>query len=253
MEPRIVRADVGSEGDGVRLGRRGLLMGLGAAALAGACGSAEGGGALGESFEAVPKAASLQWTTKDAANFSSVPSWTWEKILSFFNMVRDARWLGMTGSPGFARRIPWLYPDGGCEERAEVMVWLGRALMGSSEPYKIFARGMMCIDSENAPKPVCWATHVAAVVRSSGTGNPLVIDPSIDPTSPMHWLRWFKTIGASQVAFHDGSVYAGQPTANGGINYALETIRNTLLRLEWDRQILLGRDPYRVLGDDPPW
>jgi hypothetical protein len=43
------------------------------------------------------------------------------------------------------------------------------------------------------------------------------------------------------------------PLGHGNIDTALEQMESEYLRLEWDRQVALGRDPRQVLGDNPPW
>lgn len=73
--------------------------------------------------------------------------------------------------------------------------------------------------------------------------------------SPLSWSSWLsrlhpKPISAFAVA--EPEVYGVFP-GPGGIERALDDMTDIYLPLEWDRQIELGRDPFQVLGDNPPW
>src|SRR5687768_3646664 len=149
---------------GLRFSRRESLL-LGASAAVGTACSvgvddepSEPIGTSEQAFTFVPQA---------DVNFSSVPSWTYSRIVSFFNWVRDVRWLEDQVNGWLLRRISWLYPDAGCEARSELVVQYA-SMNFLTKPYKLFVLGDLRPTTDNHPSgSVRWGSHVAPVVRSS--------------------------------------------------------------------------------------
>jgi hypothetical protein len=230
--------------DELRILRRQLLLGAGAAALGAACGAA-GDADAEEPIDALEL---------PAPNYTGVPSWSWSTITAFFTFVRDVSWLKMDGDRYTSRRVSWLYPDGGCDSRAEIICHrAGISLL--ARPYKAYAWGALKFTTNNAPPgktSVNWGFHIAPIVKSSGTGNVWVIDPSTNTAGPLtmsNWLGKFKG-NIDSVVVNDPSFYG---PLGGSNDDAFDEMEEEYLRLEWDRQVALGRDPRQVLGDDPPW
>jgi hypothetical protein len=247
MGSRILGSGMAREGEAgaeQRVARRQLLLGAGAATLGAACGGADDH----ESEEP------LDTIALAAADYSNVPSWTWTSITGFFEFVRDTRWLRMDGS-NFNRRVSWLYPDGGCEARAEIICHRA-GITFRPKPYKLYAAGALKFTTNNAPPGktfVTWGFHIAPVIKSSGTGNVYMLDPSIDPTRPLTVSSWLSKIngGANSIVVKPPTYWG--PLGTGGIDRALDEMESDYLIEEWDRQVALGRDPRQVLGDYPPW
>lgn len=190
-----------------------------------------------------------------------VPGWTEAQLSNGFAAIRDTRHpeLALPQQPGFPRRIPWLDPENGCEERAPAATYF---LHQWSYPTPWFARvtGDLTLQTENEPDgEVSWSHHVAPVVRVGG--QLMILDPAIDPDGPLPIAEWLSRFVAGDVdmavcrdhALGDGC-FAAEPVAPSLPSMAsdYEGIRLRLVS-EWRVQELLGRDPYRSLGDCPPW
>ncbi|WP_437781725.1 protein-glutamine glutaminase family protein [Sorangium sp. So ce1097] len=200
----------------------------------------------------------------EALPVDCVPAWTQEQLDQGFARIRDERLFTLPGQPDFPRRIPWLAADNGCEERAEAASYFFDQ-WGYPTPY--FARVLpkpkksLVLETVNEPGgQVRWSHHVAPVVRVNG--QLMVLDAAVEPARPLpiaEWIPRFSKAGEFDVALcrdhalGDGC-FAAAPVApappalndpNTGIYLRL--------RAEWGVQELLGRDPYRVLGDCPPW
>ncbi|WP_437828841.1 protein-glutamine glutaminase family protein [Sorangium sp. So ce1153] len=193
-----------------------------------------------------------------------VPSWTEAQLSDGFAAIRDTRLqaLALPDQPDFPRRIPWLEPENGCEERAPAAVYI---LHESGYPTPWYARvqsranGGLTLVTENEPDgSVSWSHHVAPVVRVSG--QLMVLDPAIDPGGPLPIATWLSHFVAGQVdmavcrdrADEDGCIDAAPAAPALPSMVPSQGIRGKLIT-EWRVQELLGRDPYRVLGDCPPW
>jgi hypothetical protein len=189
-----------------------------------------------------------------------VPAWTREQLAQGFAAVRDTRWLEWSERPGSLRRIPWLSANNGCEERALTAKYLLQE-EGYPEPWyarakNIDPKSLFTMQTENEPGGVVrWGGHVAPVVRVEG--ELIVLDPAIEPSRPLRlaeWLGRFSTPAQRDVALcrdheeMDGCMDA-EPRVLDGPDEGID-IR---LGEEWRVQELLGRDPYRVLGECPPW
>lgn len=187
-----------------------------------------------------------------------VPEWTREQLREQFLIARDHRPLEDTAHAGFSRRPPFLYPEDGCFARAEAMIQeIG---LSSEPPWKVFVFGNLALSTANAPAGrVTWWYHVAPVVRVEG--ELWVIDPGIEPSAPLLLDAWIARQvppgGERFVALTLCSDHAygpdGECDPSAGPGARAERDHQRYLELEWDRQIELGRDPWRVLGDEPPW
>jgi hypothetical protein len=191
------------------------------------------------------------------------PVWTAEQLQAGFQAIRDARWLVPTAQPDFPRRIPWLSASSGCEERALAAVYY-LSQLGYPEPYFLRAKvtngAQFVLATENEPTgQVNWSAHVAAAVR---VGEQLmVLDPALHVEGPITLLEWvslFSTPEIRQVALcrdHELGDGCYDATPRGPVAPALTPSLGVTWRLEeeWRVQELLGRDPFRVLGECPPW
>jgi hypothetical protein len=220
--------------------RRQLIMGAGAATLGAACGPAD-------DFDTDEPVDTLELSLPD---FSNVPVWSPSSIQSFFAHVRDLRNLEWVAHPGFMRRISWLYPDGGCESRAEGICSAARRY-GLPTPYKARVIGALRFYTNNAPPGqtyVSWGFHIAPIVRTV-LNLVYVLDPSIQPSSAPTMNVWLNLIRGNINGVQVGNGSAWPPLEGTWIDEQ----QSNWLRREWFRQIALGRDPYQVLGNDPPW
>ncbi|MGK3966368.1 protein-glutamine glutaminase family protein [Sorangium sp. So ce118] len=190
-----------------------------------------------------------------------VPSWTEAQLSAGFAAIRDTRHPELTvpAQPGFPRRIPWLDPENGCEERAPAATYF---LHQWSYPTPWFARvtGDLTLQTENEPDgEVSWSHHVAPVVRVGG--QLMILDPAIEPDGPLPIAQWLSRFVAGDVDMavcrdhaKDNGCFDAVPAVPSLPSMAsdYEGIRLRLVS-EWRVQELLGRDPYRSLGDCPPW
>ncbi|WP_437477112.1 protein-glutamine glutaminase family protein [Sorangium sp. So ce1014] len=193
-----------------------------------------------------------------------VPSWTEAQLSDGFEAIRDTRLaeLALPEQPGFPRRISWLEAENGCQDRAPAATYF---LTQWGYPTPWFARVHsrvnigLTLATENEPDgSVSWSAHVAPVVRAGG--QLMVLDPAIEPDGPLPIAEWLSRFVASEVDVAVCRDHADQsgcfdavpkvpslPSMTGpqGLRRRLTT--------EWRVQELLGRDPYRSLGDCPPW
>lgn len=190
------------------------------------------------------------------ASFATVPEWDdVGAMMAAFARVRDARTL--VDRNEFSRRPTWLYPDDGCYSRAELMS-IRFENQKAPPPAKIFIFGNLLVKTPNTPSgTVEWWYHVVVAYKSKGTVY--VIDPSVDPRKIMTMQGLAQTLGNPpnlEIAVCGAHTYGptdpcekvkGDPKA-----LALDDQRN-LFELEWARLRHLGRNPYKELGDFPPW
>ncbi|MBK7844103.1 MAG: hypothetical protein IPJ71_10475 [Bdellovibrionales bacterium] len=193
-------------------------------------------------------------------DFLRVREWpNLEEISSAFGYVRDEQFLtDPMQVPSFSRRSTWLYPDDGCFARAALMKNLMK-IRGYSQPNRVFIFGNLLVKSPNGLNgEVSWWYHTAPVARVRN--QVYVFDPSIDPKQPILLRDWASRqtddLNSIKMAFCAPDTYmpfspceypqiGEDARAEGDISYFLD--------LEWRRQLELGRDPIKVLGDDPPW
>ncbi len=195
------------------------------------------------------------------ADLSKIPVWSDADIKAHFEYSRDLRFQTMSGGAAdFLRRLSWLYPDDGCYARAE-LVCTKAAEANKVRPYKLFSFGNLSVKTTNSSKGyVSWWYHVVPVVKSATTQEPMVLDAAIDPSKPLPWKDWLlkqvPSLASVRVTVADSNAYSPDSPAFGGANEAAQAKsaqEYTFLKYEWDRQVALGRDPYKVLGDAPPW
>jgi Glutaminase len=152
--------------------------------------------------------------------------------------------------------VSWLFPDDGCFARAEIAAqWLEER--GYPKPAKIFIFGSLRAQTSHHPDgEVEWWYHV--VVGYKTARGLMVFDPSVDPREPLTLKAWSDSMGDTNVtySFCDRNSVDPDSTCVGGApeNPAkTAAYEQDFLDQEWDRQIELGRDPTRILGDEPPW
>ncbi|XXX77450.1 protein-glutamine glutaminase family protein [Sorangium sp. So ce134] len=190
-----------------------------------------------------------------------VPSWTEAQLSAGFAAIRDTRHAALIvpAQPGFPRRIPWLDPENGCEERAPAATYFLHQ-WGYPTPWFARVTGDLTLQTENEPDgEVSWSHHVAPVVRVGG--QLMILDPAIEPDGPLPIAAWLSrfTAGSFDTAVcrdhaKENGCFDAVPAAPSLPSMAsdYEGIRLRLVS-EWRVQELLGRDPYRSLGDCPPW
>lgn len=180
-----------------------------------------------------------------------------ERIEDGFRFLRNARFLIEPGHSDFPRRSTWLYPDDGCFARAD----LARSNLeqnGFNSTNKIFVFGDLKVHSENSfSGEVSWWYHVAPIVNWKG--KHFVFDPAVFPSAPILLSEWLKKMSddpsiltlaiCSAKAYNPGS-FCNQPDDEAEL-----AVHDQLIYLnpEWARQVLLGREPEKVLGNSPPW
>ncbi len=160
--------------------------------------------------------------------------------------------------PGFLRRLTWLYPQHECEARAQLAADK-LAEWGYARPYKLFVSGPLKASTPNDPSGyVSWDWHVAAAVRVNG--KVFVLDAAIEPSRPLPLEEWVlrlvpgldkaRGVICEPMAFDPATRCLGGKTHQ--TERALDLERKAFPE-EWTLQIKLGRNPEKVLGDDPLW
>lgn len=208
----------------------------------------------------------------------TVATWPNYKIIkSNFAKIRDLRYFTDEAMPGFMRRLSWLYPDDGCWTRTGAIFKsffgpLNNVVNAYSRPSKIFAFGNLCLNTPNTPTGrISWWYHFAAIVRDAETNQAYVLDPSVDATAPLPVEKWVESISSNTGSCSQGqnsissfSICNGYGTnpfdrceLTSSIDFENE-IRAEIFdkyfrKFERNRQLELGRDPNKVLGDTPPW
>lgn len=185
---------------------------------------------------------------------------TWESSAQMqerFEQVRDLRFLN-DGQHSGLRRSTWLYPDDGCFARAGLMM---RNLFASKVrlPKKVFVFGDLTVNTPNAENgSVSWWYHVAPIVEVSG--EKYVLDPAIEPHHPLPLAQWLATMSTTpqnlEVAICDSGSYTPYDAcAHESDGVEAEAMKDQFYFLgeEWQRLLLLNRDPEKELGENPPW
>ncbi len=205
------------------------------------------------------------------ANFKNVPTWSDADISAQFQAMRDTRYLYATSNPSFARRISWLYPQDGCQVRAELAASMAGDA-GKVRPYKLFvfavdqnSNSLLRLYTANDPSGVVtWPWHVAPVVKNTA-GEPIVLDPAMEPCRPLPWKEWLANMvddmsiydqPSCGVTVADSNAYDDMSLVTGNSNQrddALYQEDNVYLDDEWNLQSTLLRNPTVVLGSAPPW
>jgi hypothetical protein len=197
-------------------------------------------------------------TLPSHANINAIPVWKEHVTLQeVFKRIRDKRFLKDVYHPGFLRRASWLFPDDGCHVRAEISAQL---LINSkfTPPAKIFIFGNLRAHTDNSPTGyVTWWFHVANAYRVDG--QVMILDPSLEIHRPLTLAEWIIESGAPSnlsISVCSAGTYlptdpCQTPPASSGSTAFSE--QQPFLAQEWDRMAELGRNPRKVLGDQPPW
>lgn len=197
-------------------------------------------------------------TSMQRLDLSGMPEWSEAATTAAFEEMRELRFLYLPERPRFLRRISWLYPDDGCFARA---AYAGKraAARDLARPHKLFVFGDLSVRTRNAPGGrAFWWYHVASIV--SVAGLPMVLDPAVEPLSPLPFEDWIRRLTREprQALYAHCSPYSYAhysicQDAPASAEADAPSDEGEFLRLEWNRMIELGRDPSRILGDDPPW
>jgi hypothetical protein len=195
------------------------------------------------------------------ADFTDVPVWSDADIKEEFRTARDDRFTYWPGDPGFPRRNTWLLLADGCYNRAELVASMAGD-RGKEKPYKLFSFGHLRVESPHVLGGiVTWGYHVAPIVKSASSGTIYVLDPAMDPSTPLEWQDWLlrqvTDLNQVNVTVADSNAWGPGSPVTGGPNMRDESLAElhvTFLSSEWDyQQWIMGRDPEVILGDDPPW
>lgn len=188
-----------------------------------------------------------------------IQEWTRQEIKNAFFFVRDIQFLEDSNQPAsFLRRSTWLFPDDGCYARAAMMI---KQMTSNGFPAanRIFIFGNLSVKTTNSPTgEVTWWYHTAPIVRTKKIAY--VLDPSMEPHAPLTLREWVRRqtrdpnsvnlVICAPHSYHPGSSCKSPPLSDDtSALYDLETF----LMPEWQRQLDLGRDPFLVLGNNPPW
>ncbi len=196
----------------------------------------------------------------DNFDISYLPGWpgTEQQLQIAFEKMRDERIYQNTQQPGFARRSTWLYPRDKCYTRAG---HAARSLENQNwiRPGKIFAFGDLSFKTDFDPRGAThWSYHVAAAYRIGNRA--LILDPSVNYYRPLlltEWLSLFsKKLANVELAICDTYSYSAGNRCRGNDriseNRSIQQ-QTALLSVEWNSLVNLGKNPSRLLGDQPPW
>lgn len=179
-----------------------------------------------------------------------------EVLQNFFEKMRDERFLETETS--FARRISWLYPDDGCYTRAALMIEKAREF-SLPIPNRVFLYGNLKVVTPHSPQNyVTWWYHTAPIVKIDGKNY--VLDAALNSDHPLLLEDWIHLQTGNgdyrELRFCTPFTYdPGHSCTQSTLDTAPLAYREIkkFLRYEWSRQEELGRDPYEILGEKPPW
>jgi hypothetical protein len=153
---------------------------------------------------------------------SGVPVWSDEEILAQFKFIRDEPYLYENGDKTTPkRRLPWLYPDGGCNHRADQACYLiisdanvkKTRNVKDHPPWKIhadFNGGDFSLPTpyvnpasnsghttfgRSQVGMASWSGHVAPVVKNT-KGELIVLDPALNYCTPLKLEEWLALLAA---------------------------------------------------------
>lgn len=187
----------------------------------------------------------------DESSLAKATEWESTDVLNKnFETMRDDRFLGRNSD----RRIPWLYPDDGCYARAALMnSWFIKHDIKVAS--KVFAFGKLSAKSEILDHKVFWWYHVAPIVEVKG--EKYVLDPSVDPTAPMKLSAWLDAIGEPESIkvsiCKPGTYLPKESCSDETVGIPATATTAELLDEEWALVKESGKDPQKVLGEEPPW
>jgi len=137
--------------------------------------------------------------------------------------------------------IEFNYPQGGCQQRAEIMSLIlskmynidhARIWLFSPQDLDPTRKERLFIYDKNgwsANDTIYWGYHVAPVVlvRQANGIDTLVLDPSLERMRPLHLNEWFARIGNSGISSYtflqkDKYFFNNQPKAGGGYTSAID-------------------------------
>jgi hypothetical protein len=223
---------------------------------------------------------SSPWNDREKRNalLRSAVTWPNYKIIKDnFEKIRNIRYFQDEAVPDFTRRITWLYPDDGCWTRAAAVIKdyfgpLNNVVNNYPRPSKVFAFGNLCVNTTNSPTGrAAWWYHFAPIIRDAETNQTYVLDPSINSAAPTPVEKWMELLAAntgscaqssnSVTTFNVCNGYGVSPydrcDFSPNIDFEseirAEISQRYFRKFERDRQVELGRDPNKVLGDMPPW
>ncbi|MEW6055290.1 MAG: protein-glutamine glutaminase family protein [Bdellovibrionota bacterium] len=192
-----------------------------------------------------------------------IPEWDKvEDLVRFFREGRDTRFLYTDDRPDFARRSSWYYPDDGCFARAALLVQNFDKWKAPQLPAKIFIFGSLKVKTKNSPSgSVSWWYHVVPAIKVPGQKNRVfVFDPAIYARGPLELKAWIKRMSPDldKVRVSVCSPYTYTPNsdcydATPKTDDSARSDQLYYLDAEWERVALLGRDPEKLLGDEPHW
>ncbi len=127
-------------------------------------------------------------------------------------------------------------------------------------PYKIFVFGDLTLQTSNSPKGfVSWWFHVAPIIRDNES-NLWVLDPAVHPDAPISLDIWLGQLSSDtnslKVSICTSFAYGAESSCkHATVLDNSVALKNQMYFLywEWYRQVELHRDPFKVLGDFPPW
>lgn len=187
--------------------------------------------------------------------FINIPRWDAYQLQSWFQEVRDERYLDWSGQRNMKRRLTWLYPIDGCYARANMVI---RRIRDKKRPIpkKIFVFGNLWFHTAFAPGgKVGWWYHVAPIVDVNGTQY--VLDPAIDFNRPIRVNEWLAHMGQPydmQIAICGAGTYLPENDCDRKeVRNLGKTTTMSLMTKEWDSLEQLGHDPELLLGERPPW
>jgi len=226
---------------------------------------------VGESYNAAVRRVFTRgdWEKGTAAAIAgpvSEAEWSLAPTLSsdanlVFRTMRDLRFLVDGDDPYFPRRVSWMYPRDGCYARAAGVLALADR-MHVERPAQLFAFGELSVETPNvAEGSVQWWYHVTPIYRDRSNGLVYAFDPSIEPSRPLPVDEWLKRMVPSLsfvrvVVCAPNTVEPNVDCLSGGSNVPekfLALLRDQFLPQEWNNLASMGRDPYRELGEEPPW
>lgn len=188
------------------------------------------------------------------------------ELQSLFFLVRDTALL-KSKQVNFLRRATWIYPDDGCFNRASLAALILEK-NNKITPAKLFVYGDLAVQSPNSADgdDVTWWYHVVVSFRVKN--QIYAFDPAIDPHKPLTIQQWSARMNrngktALKYTVCPSSTYTpydecpevwGADDKNKALPFEeLSRDAYQFLKSEYDRIKMLGRDPIKELGIQPPW
>lgn len=181
-----------------------------------------------------------------------------------FDLLRDHRGIFDPSRESFMRRTTWLWANDGCFVRSAYMT----RLMGEREAlpltqFFVFGGDILAKPEwrEGWEYGLPWTYHVAPVLRVGSAVY--VLDPAVDQNAPLEisdWLSRFVQAPADMEvtvcgphAFGPNEECWGTHPLDHPEGMAIERWNTYFFDSEWRNVTNRGFDPFRLLGDFPPW